>query len=145
LALSFNDQLEIAATRIVVDCLRDVLRGGDRSVVHLHDHIALLQTGLISDRRAHAIDQRALPVAKPAIVAERSLRNRQGALIYRVSPTIADQTGLQQGDVIVQVNNTPIATAQDVAKAIDYYAGRTYLQLVVERQGQLYMTRFGVR
>ena len=81
----------------------------------------------------------------PAIVAERSLRNSAGALIYRISPTIADQTGLQQGDVIVQVNNARISSAQDVAKAIDYYSGRTYLQLVVERQGQLYMTRFGVR
>jgi serine protease Do len=81
----------------------------------------------------------------PAIVAERGLRNTAGALIYRISPTIADQTGLQQGDVIVQVNNARIGSAQDVAKAIDYYAGRTYLQLVVERQGQLYMTRFGVR
>jgi serine protease Do len=81
----------------------------------------------------------------PAIAAERGLRNAAGALIYRISPTIADQTGLQQGDVILQVNNARISSAQDVAKAIDYYGGRTYLQLVVERQGQLYMTRFGVR
>jgi serine protease Do len=81
----------------------------------------------------------------PAIAAERGLRNATGALIYRISPTIADQTGLQQGDVILQVNNARISSAQDVAKAIDYYGGRTYLQLVVERQGQLYMTRFGVR
>jgi serine protease Do len=81
----------------------------------------------------------------PAIAAERSLRNATGALIYRITPAIADQTGLAQGDVILQVNNSRISTAQDVAKAIDYYGGRTYLQLVVERQGQLYMTRFGVR
>jgi hypothetical protein len=47
--------------------------------------------------------------------------------------------------VILQVNNTRIMNAQDVAKAIDTYGGRTYLQLYVERQGQLYMTRFGVR
>ncbi|HEY4305588.1 MAG TPA: trypsin-like peptidase domain-containing protein [Gemmatimonadaceae bacterium] len=80
-----------------------------------------------------------------AIAAERGLRNAAGALIYRVSAQIADQTGLQQGDVILQVNNSRISNAQDVAKAIDYYAGRSYLQLVVERQGQLYMTRFGVR
>jgi serine protease Do len=81
----------------------------------------------------------------PAIAAERRLRNATGALIYRISPTIADQTGLQQGDVILQVNNARISSAQDVAKAIDYYAGRSYLQVMVERQGQLYMTRFGVR
>ena len=81
----------------------------------------------------------------PAIAAERGLRNGAGALVYRVSPMIADQTGLQQGDVILQINNSRIASAQDVAKAIDYYGSRTYLQLIVERQGQLYMTRFAVR
>jgi serine protease Do len=81
----------------------------------------------------------------PAIASERGLRNATGALVYRVSPMIADQTGLQQGDVILQINNSRIASAQDVAKAIDYYGSRTYLQLVVERQGQLYMTRFAVR
>ncbi len=81
----------------------------------------------------------------PAIASERGLRNAAGALVYRVSPMIADQTGLQQGDVILQINNSRIASAQDVAKAIDYYGSRTYLQLVVERQGQLYMTRFAVR
>jgi serine protease Do len=81
----------------------------------------------------------------PAIASERGLRAATGALIYRISPGIADQTGLQQGDVILQINNARIGTAQDVAKAIDYYGGRTYLQLVVERQGQLYMTQFAVR
>jgi serine protease Do len=81
----------------------------------------------------------------PAIASERGLRNATGALVYRVSAMIADQTGLQQGDIILQINNTRIANAQDVAKAIDYYGSRTYLQLVVERQGQLFMTRFAVR
>jgi serine protease Do len=99
----------------------------------------------VSAPKVQVLRELELVTVTPAIVAERSLRNRQGALIYRVSPTIADQTGLQQGDVIVQVNNAPITSAQDVAKAIDYYAGRSYIQMVVERQGQLYMTRFGVR
>ena len=99
----------------------------------------------VSAPKVQVLRELELVTVTPAIVAERQLRNRQGALIYRVSPTIADQTGLQQGDVIVQVNNSPITSAQDVAKAIDYYAGRTYIQMVVERQGQLYMTRFGVR
>jgi serine protease Do len=99
----------------------------------------------VSAPKVQVLRELELVSVTPAIVAERRLRNRQGALIYRVSPTIADQTGLQQGDVIVQVNNAPITSAQDVARAIDYYAGRTYIQMVVERQGQLYMTRFGVR
>jgi serine protease Do len=80
----------------------------------------------------------------PAIASERGLRRASGALVFNVSPTIAQQTGLQQGDVILQINNTAIQNAQDVQKAIDYYGGRTYLRLVVQRQGQLYMTTFAV-
>jgi serine protease Do len=81
----------------------------------------------------------------PAIASERRLRRQTGALVYNVSALIADQTGLQQGDVIVAINNTPIRTAEDAARAIDTFGGRTYLRLVVERQGQLYMIEFAVR
>src|SRR5207249_2695316 len=56
----------------------------------------------------------------PAIAAERGLRNAAGALVYKVSQLIADQTGLQQGDVILQINSTRIGSAQDVARAIDH-------------------------
>jgi len=86
-----------------------------------------------------------LVTVTPAIASERGLRRATGALVYNVSPTIAEQTGLQQGDVILQINNSAIQSAQDVQKAIDYYGGRTYLRLVVERQGQLYMTTFAIR
>jgi serine protease Do len=86
-----------------------------------------------------------LVTVTPAIAAERRLRRQAGALVYNVSALIADQTGLQQGDVIVTINNTPIRTAEDAARAIDAYAGRTYLRLFVERQGQLYVTEFAVR
>ena len=36
-------------------------------------------------------------------------------------------------------------SAQDAARVIDAIGGRTYLRVVVERQGQLFLTRFGVR
>jgi serine protease Do len=86
-----------------------------------------------------------LVTVTPAIEAERSLHRPYGALIYNVSPTIAEQTGLQKGDVILQINNAAVRTAQDASRLIDQYGGRTYLRLVVERQGQLYMTQFAVR
>jgi serine protease Do len=76
----------------------------------------------------------------PAIAAERGLRRAAGALIYNVSQTISAQTGLQQGYVIVQINNVPIQNAQDVQRAVDASRGRTYLRLVVDRQGQLFVT-----
>ena len=86
-----------------------------------------------------------LVTVTPAISAERGLRRNYGALVYNVSPLVADRTGLQQGDVILQINNTPIRNAQDVQKAIEYYGSRVYLRVVFERQGQLGMTVFGVQ
>ncbi len=86
-----------------------------------------------------------LVTVTPAIAAERGLRRQYGALVYNVSPFVADQTGMQQGDVILQINNTAIRTAEDVARAIDYYGGRTYLRVTGERRGQLYLTEFAVR
>jgi serine protease Do len=86
-----------------------------------------------------------LVTVTPAIAVERGLRRQFGALIYNVSQQIADQTGLQKGDVILQINNAAVHSAQDVSKIIEAYGGRTYLRLVVERQGQLYMTEFAVR
>ena len=86
-----------------------------------------------------------LVTVTPAIAQERGLRRAYGALVYRTSPLIADQTGLQQGDVILQINNTPIRVAQDVAKAIDLYASRGYLRVIFERQGQVSWTEFGIR
>ena len=86
-----------------------------------------------------------LVTVTPAIAAERSLRRQYGALVYNVSQVVADQTGIQQGDVILQINNTVTRSAQDVARAIDYYGGRTYLRLIIERRGQLFVTEFAVR
>ena len=86
-----------------------------------------------------------LVTVTPVIAAERRLRRQSGALVYNVSALIADQTGLQQGDVIIAINNTPIRTAEDAARAIETYGGRTYLRLVIERQGQAYVTEFAVR
>ncbi|HEX3865470.1 MAG TPA: PDZ domain-containing protein, partial [Gemmatimonadaceae bacterium] len=86
-----------------------------------------------------------LVTVTPAIATERSLREQAGALVYDTSPMIADQTGLQKGDVILQINNVKIRTADDVARAINAYAGRSYLRVFVERQGQIYVTEFSVR
>jgi serine protease Do len=86
-----------------------------------------------------------LVTVTPAIAAERNLRRRSGALIYNISQSASEQTGLMKGDVIVQINNRAISSAQDVANIIESMRGAATLQVVAERQGQYYLTRFGVR
>lgn len=81
----------------------------------------------------------------PAIRAERNIRRANGALIQSVSERVADQLGIQAGDVILQVNRVPIADAQSAARAIDYYAGRGAIVMYLERAGQVYTTEFVIQ
>jgi serine protease Do len=74
----------------------------------------------------------------PTIRAERGVRAQRGAVVYNVSDRVATEIGLQRGDVIVQINRLPIASAADVQRAIDTYAGRSAMRMVYERGGRTY-------
>jgi serine protease Do len=86
-----------------------------------------------------------LVTVTPAIRAERNIRSANGALIQTVSQRVADQLGIQAGDVILQLNRVPIADAPTAARAIDYYAGRGGIVMYVERAGQVYRTEFVIQ
>ena len=81
----------------------------------------------------------------PAIRAERRVQSAAGALVYQTSPRVSQELGLEPGDVIVQVNRTAVQGADDVARAIDYYAGRGPIRLVFERGGRYAFTDFLIR
>ena len=81
----------------------------------------------------------------PAIRAERGVRSARGAVIYRSSERIAQELGLQAGDVIVQINRTPVTSADEAAQALDYYGGRGPIRLFFERGGQVFSTDFYIR
>jgi len=86
-----------------------------------------------------------LVTVTPAIRAERRIQSSAGALVYQVSDRVAEELGLQTGDVVVQVNRTPVSSADEVARAIDAYAGRGPIRLYFERGGQLAFTDFIIR
>jgi serine protease Do len=81
----------------------------------------------------------------PAIRAERGIQSLRGALIYRASDRILGELLVQPGDVIVQINRTPIGSAEDASRALDYYSGRGPIRLFFERQGQISSTDFVIR
>ena len=81
----------------------------------------------------------------PQIRAERNIASRRGALIYRVSDRVATDLGIRAGDVIVQLNRTPIESADEAARAIDTYAGRGLIRMFYERGGRAYFTDFIIR
>ncbi|HEX2602443.1 MAG TPA: trypsin-like peptidase domain-containing protein [Gemmatimonadaceae bacterium] len=80
----------------------------------------------------------------PQIRAQYQVQSRQGALVNRVSDRIQQQIGLAAGDVIVQINRTPIATAEDVNRILTSY-GRGALRMYFERGGQIYATEFSLQ
>jgi serine protease Do len=81
----------------------------------------------------------------PAIRADRRVQSAAGALVYQASERVAAELGVEPGDVIVQVNRTTVSSADEVARAIDYYAGRGPIRLYFERGGRLAFTDFLIR
>jgi serine protease Do len=80
-----------------------------------------------------------------AIRAERGIRSSAGAMIVRVGDATANELGVQQGDVIVQINRSPVRSAEDAARALNYYGGRGVIRMFVEREGAIYSTDFIIR
>ncbi len=81
----------------------------------------------------------------PAIRAERGIWAQGGAVVYDISTDMGEVLGLQRGDVIMQVNRTPVRSAEDAARAIDYYAGRGPMTVFFEREGQVFRSDFQLR
>jgi serine protease Do len=95
--------------------------------------------------RVRALDELELVTLTPAIRSERRLASEQGALIIRAGDA-AQRVGLRDGDLIVQLNRTPIRTAAEAATLLRRLEGtRTSMRAVVERQGQLLTLSFYIR
>lgn len=78
-----------------------------------------------------------LVTVTPAIRSERRIQSEQGALVFQVQPDIARTTGLRDGDVIVAINRTPVASAAQVSQLLGAIRPRQSFRLVFERGGQV--------
>jgi serine protease Do len=92
----------------------------------------------VSAPKVAVLQELELVTLTPAIREERGIRSARGAVVYNVSDRVSNEIGLQRGDVIVQINRVPIASAADVQRAIDTYAGRAGMRIVWERGGRIY-------
>jgi len=96
----------------------------------------------LTAERVRAIDELDLVTLTPAIRAERGLLSENGALILRSSEA-AQRVGLREGDLIVQINRTPVRSAADAAAQLQRLSGtRVAVRIILERQGQLISTSF---
>ncbi len=119
-----------------------VLKRGGQTV---HVNVKVADLPEVNAPKVTVLREIQLVTLTPVIRAERGVRRAQGALIQSVSPRIADQLGVQAGDVILQVNRVPIPDAESAARAIDYYAGRGVIVMYLERGGQVYRTEFVIQ
>jgi serine protease Do len=75
----------------------------------------------------------------PAIQAERGIRSEQGVLIFKLAPEVARATGLQEGDVILAINRTPVRSASQVQELLNVRPGEV-VRVYLEREGQITFT-----
>jgi len=78
-----------------------------------------------------------LVTVTPAIRAERNVRNENGgALVVKIPSDISTDTGILQNDVIYGIDQRPIKTADEVARAIGAVPAGQAFRLWIERSGQ---------
>jgi serine protease Do len=127
----------------VGDTLPLTVRRGDREVLL---RLTVADVPEVSAPRVTVLRELELVTLTDAIREERRIRSRAGAVVFRASDRLQAELGLQAGDVIVQIGNTPITNADLAARAIEAYGARGVVQLWFERGGQgPYSINFRVR
>ncbi|HPV77672.1 MAG TPA: trypsin-like peptidase domain-containing protein, partial [Gemmatimonadaceae bacterium] len=119
-----------------------VVRRGGREVTLT---VTVADLPEVSAPRVTVLRELELVTLTPSIRAERGLRSSRGALVVRTSDRIQNEIGLQEGDLIVQINRTTIEQAADVSRAFDAQGGRAGIRLVFERRGYFYTTDFVIQ
>src|SRR2546425_867083 len=72
-----------------------------------------------------------------AIRAERNIQSDHGALIYDIPEEMQQATGLQSGDVVLQINRVRIGSAADLPRAFSAAVGGGAVTVWFERAGRV--------
>ena len=119
------------------DALLEV-RPGDRLRIEIEgeDTAELVAEPLpsLSAERIEVLNALEMITLTSAVRAERGVGSEAGALVLAIEPEMVRRTGLQPGDVLVQVNNVRIESAQQAREVIERLpSGRA--RFVMERRG----------
>jgi serine protease Do len=133
----------VAETRVGREVPIEVMRDGKRLALTVK--VARLEE---PDRRASAAEPAATKLGiaarsvPPELARSRSLPEGQGVLVERVEDGSKAQTaGIAAGDVIVEVNRTPVASVGALQAALEKHPAGQPVLLLVNREGQsLYLT-----
>ncbi len=111
------------------------VRRGDRELV-----VTLEVTDVpeVSAPRVTVLRELELVTLTADIRQARRIQSPAGALVFNASERLQQELGLQSGDVIVQIGNTPINSADLAARAIEAYGARGTVQMWFERGGRVF-------
>jgi serine protease Do len=120
-----------------------------------------VEVSIEGERRPHRLVTETLPTSRaervevledlevvsvtPEIRAEQNLGAEAGALITGISAPLSQSLGLARGDVILQINNTRVGSAEDAARAIRELQGGVRVRIYFERNGAVYFREFTTR
>lgn len=123
------------------------VRVGDTIVVTLHKGGAEVTRRLIAAdlptvtaTRVTVLKGLELVTVTPSIRAEKGIKSEQGALIVRIAAAVAQATGMQQGDVIVAIDRTPVERAEQVGTLLKAMHPRDSMRFYLERGGRVVYT-----
>jgi serine protease Do len=155
--LRADDQIVRAGTRTVRNAFdweaaRLSFRVGDRvPLVVRRGNREITVTVTVADRpevsapKVTVLQELEVTTLTPTLRAERGILADQGAYVTGVSNRVRDEVGLDEGDVILQINTTVIRTANDVSRAISQAPARAMSRALIERRGRRYITEFSIR
>jgi serine protease Do len=127
----------------VDDVVPLVVRRGNRTI---QASVKVADFPEVNAPRVAVLEDLELISLTPAIRAERNITSNHGALISSVTQRTSNDLGIQSGDVIVQINVTPVADAQQVKRMLEALAtSRGDVRMYLERGGRIFYTDFRVK
>ena len=133
------------ATPLDFEAVKLGLRAGDRIEIEVEGRppVSLEAAPLpsVTAERVELLRDLEVVTVTPPIRSERRLASTEGALVVRISPALAQRTGLAVGDVVLGLNNTRIRTAREAADELRRtQRDRRSFVLVFERGGRVVRT-----
>ena len=125
-------------------------KAGDRVELGLEGRrqtVSLVAETLPTSRaqRVEILEDLEVVSVTPEIRAEQALASEAGALIAGISTELSSVLGLARGDVIVQINNTRISTAEDAARILRELRAGQRVRFFFERNGYITYREFSTR
>lgn len=116
------------------------LRAGDPLTLSIEgrNRTVTLTTGELPSVTAERVtvgDRMQLITVTPQVRAERKIQSESGALIVAIAADLAQATGFREGDVLLQMNNRTIDSAESAARLLAQAGGR--VRIWFERNGGL--------